>query len=174
MNTTTDASPKASNSKRGTFWALLPAGFLLASLSGLLAMASIAQRDPGFALEADYYERAVRWDRQQAQWAENARLGWHLTAEPRLVPEGVELRVVVTAGTGERLAAAAVNVEAFANARAGDVRRLSLEPAADGSYRARLGRARPGLWEFRFVVVHDGRRFAETLRADVPKGPVSP
>ena len=45
-------------------------------LIGLGTMATIATRDPGFALERDYYQKAVNYDRVIAQRGENARLGW--------------------------------------------------------------------------------------------------
>jgi len=173
MNDATDTvSPHAG--RRGTLWALVPVALLVASTSGLLLMASIARNDPGFALEANYYERAVRWDAQQVEWAENERLGYRVALETLATPDGVELRVTPLDRTGARLGVAVVKADAFANARAGDVRHLTLRANADGTHSGLLAPARPGLWEFRFTLLREGERFTQTVRADVPAKPVTP
>lgn len=150
------------------YWAFVPVVLLVASVAGVSSMATIAARDPGFSLEKDYYQQAIHWDGQQAQWAENERLGYRLGLE--LAPANGSLEVVlrVTNRAGEPLTDARVSVEAFASARAGVRRTLELTRAADGTYRTALDRARPGLWEFRVLVADGNGRYAETLRADVP------
>jgi nitrogen fixation protein FixH len=158
------------SAKRGTFWALVPVGLLLACLVGLLTMASIARDDPGFALEPSYYERAVRWERQQQERAENARLGYRIGVETLATERGVELRATLRDRSGAALTGSVVQVDAFANARAADRRKLTLREAPDGTYRAVLGAARPGLWEFRFDVVRGREHFTEVVRADLPGG----
>jgi hypothetical protein len=152
----------------GTFWALVPVALLLASLFGVGTLSLIASRDPSFALEKNYYARAVSWEAQQAEWAENARLGYHVELDLPARSERPELKLRVTDGALAPLRGASVRVEAFANARSGERRELSLIEHDNGTYVAPLGVARPGLWEFRVTVVsHDGR-FTTRLRADVP------
>jgi hypothetical protein len=153
----------------GTFWMLVPVALLAASVIGVGSLAAVAARDPGFALEQNYYERAVRWDRQQAEWAENVRLGYRLTLTLVPSPTGAALTLHVADRAGVGLHGASVTIEAFANARSGDRRRLTLVEAPGGSYRAELKDARPGLWELRCVVSHGGERYSEILRADVPR-----
>jgi hypothetical protein len=154
---------------RGRFWMFVPVALLVASVGGVGSIAVIAARDPGFALEKNYYDRAVHWDRQQAQWAENDRLGYRLSLA--VVPEdaGVELVARVADRTGAELHGANVGVEAFANARSAERRTLALAESPDGSYRASLGGARPGLWEFRVSVAHGGDRYTEVVRTDVAR-----
>ncbi len=160
--------PAARAKSRGLFWALLPVGLLGASLAGLLTMATIASRDPGFAIEKGYYERAVHWDRQQAEWAENERLGYSLQLDiAETAGGGRDVVVNVEDRAGAPLRGARVSVEAFANARAAERRTLSLREQADGSYRAALGRARGGLWEFRCEVLRDHERFTHVTRVDL-------
>jgi len=148
----------------GTFWALLPVGLLSACVLGLGTMGVIASRDASFSLERDYYEQAVHWDRQQAQWGENARLGYRLelvSADP------AELVVRVRTTDGLALRGASVRAEAFANDRAASIRQLEFSEAPDGSYRAQLAAARPGLWEFRFRVERASGRFTQVVRTDL-------
>jgi hypothetical protein len=156
----------ASNTSKesGTFWALLPVGLLSACVLGLGTMGVIASRDASFSLERDYYEQAVHWDRQQAQWGENARLGYRLelvSAEP------TELVVRVRTADGQELRGASVRAEAFANDRAASIHQLEFRQAPDGTYRTQLAEARPGLWEFRFRVERASRRFTEVVRTDL-------
>ena len=159
-----DGAPRS----RGLFWAALPALLLGASLLGVGTMVSIAVRDPSFALERNYYERAVHWDRQREQEETNARLGYGLTLALEQGRDGVELDLSLADGARVPLSGAQVKVEAFANARAGERRFLTLVPTADGRYRASVGHARAGLWEFRFDVQAGGEHFTRTLRKDVP------
>lgn len=163
-----EVAPRAG--KRGVFWMLVPVALLTASTVGLGIMASIATHDPGFSLEKDYYARAVSWDTEQAQRAENVRLGWHVAVALEPGRGFAEVVARVSSATGAPLPGANVRAEAFANARAGDVRRLTFEDAGSGAYRARIATPRPGLWELRFEVEQGGRRFTEAVRVDVPKG----
>jgi hypothetical protein len=155
----------------GTFWAFVPAGLLVTLLGGLVSMAVIASDDPGFALERDYYRKAVGYDAEIAQRAENARLAWDIElVEPALGRHGRALVAArVRAGT-EALTGARVSVQAICNANANRVVEARLEPAGPGEYRAELPLARPGLWEFRFTVERGGERFTESLRRDVREG----
>lgn len=162
------AAPVEERGKGGTFWALVPVALLGAGVVGVLTLATIATRDPGFALERDYYQKAVHFDRQQAQWAENERLGYRLRAELAEGPSGRELVARVVDRSGAPLRGARVEVEAFANARAADRRTLELVEGDQGVYRAVLGNPRPGVWELRFVVVRAGDRSTETVRLEVP------
>jgi hypothetical protein len=152
----------------GAFWAMVPVVLLTLGVAGVVLLGSIAANDPGFALERDYYQRAVHWDRQQAEWAENQRLGYRLGAEVRDAGSGVEVVARVVDRAGAALTGAHIEVEAFANARAGARRTLTLVEADAGSYRAPLGAVRPGLWELRFTVERGKDRFTEVVRVDVP------
>lgn len=148
------------------FWALVPVGILGAGLLGLGTLAFVAGSDPSFALESDYYQKAVRWDEQQAQLAENARLGWQL--ELRVAPGGAKLVAEIARRDGAPVSEAKVVAEAFANARAADVRTLRFSESAPGTYEAELGRARPGLWELRFTVERGAERFTHVARPMLP------
>jgi hypothetical protein len=146
---------------------MVPVVLLTLGVGGVVLLGSIAANDPGFALERDYYQRAVHWDRQQDEWAENRRLGYRLAAEIRRGASGVEVVARVLDGAGAPLGGAHVEMEAFANARAAARRTLTLVEAAPGAYHAPLGAARPGLWELRFTVVRGSDRFTEVVRVDV-------
>lgn len=147
-------------------WALVPVGILGAGLSGLLALASIASKDPGFALEPNYYGKAVGWEGQQAQWADNQRLGW--SVELATGSDGSSIVARVELGDGTALSNADVRAEVFANARAADRREIVFAERAAGSYEAKLPAGHGGLWEIRITIRRNGERFTHVDRVDLP------
>ena len=168
MSTSIPESMERSERRSGLFWALVPVGILGSALVGLGTLASIAVHDPGFALEKNYYERAVNWDRQRAQEATNAQLGYNVALRVARSGEAAELELELADRAGRALPGAVVTVEAFSNARSGQRQLLSLIAGSDGRYRAGLAWPRPGLWEFRVEVLAEGQRFTQVIRADMP------
>lgn len=170
MNVTTELDHDPRTTGRGRFWAFVPVGLLAASLLGVGSMCSIAARDPAFALEKDYYQRAVQWNGEQAQWAENAKLGYRVDITSSPTPSGVELVARVLDRRNVPVRGAGVQAEAFANARAADRRTLPFIERNDGTYAASLPKPRPGLWELRVRVEQDGERFTKIVRTDLAPG----
>lgn len=169
--TPADTSQDAHDKSSARLWALFPVALLGSSLIGLGTLASIATRDPSFALERDYYQRAVRFEEEQAQRAENLRLGYELALDVRGSSDKATIVLTLASKQGTALPNARVRAEAFANARAGDIRELEFRRDDDGSYRAELTRVTPGLWEFRCVVTSGAERFTAVVRRDVPRAP---
>ena len=164
------AKPAASPSSR---WALAPVGLLACSVVGLSWMAIVAASDPNFALEPNYYQKAIHWDQTQAQAADNQRLGYQFSL-PKRVPldahghASVVVRILDRAGqpvTGARLVA-----EAFPNAYSDRISQLSFSEREPGSYVAEVVAGRAGLWELR-LSMNDGPEHATAIvRADFVAG----
>ena len=72
-------------SAKGWFWPAVIVGLLLSGAAANIGFMIVANRDQSFAVEPDYYRKAVDWDRRMAQETRNAELGWGATAslEPR-------------------------------------------------------------------------------------------
>jgi hypothetical protein len=140
-------------------------------LAGLGTMAVIASRDPGFALERDYYAKAVHYDREIEQRARNARLGWSvvstLGAADRSSPTRLDVQIRMPSGLVQ---GARVSVQALRNASASIVLDARCEESAPGRYHAELPLGQGGLWELRFVVEQGSERFTEVVRHDVVGG----
>lgn len=149
-------------------WPWVPLGLLSATLLGLGSMAVIANRDPGFALERDYYQKAVHYDREMEQRAANARLGWSVasTLGPVDGRRTTTLDVQVHARAG-LVKGARVSVQALRNANASVVLEARCEETSPGRYHAALPLGHGGLWELRFVVEHGADRFTQVVRKDV-------
>ncbi|MEO8335825.1 MAG: FixH family protein [bacterium] len=133
---------------------------------GLVA-ARVASHDPNFAIEPDYYRKAVTWDSSLAQGRRSAALGWRLT--PTLGAVGgpnAELAFAITDSAGAPLEGAQVSVEARQVAHADDVVRGTLAPREPGVYASRLPLTRSGLWEIRIAATRGREQYAATVRLD--------
>lgn len=162
-----------STKSSGRFWAWVPAGLLGSMLLGLGTLAYIAIDDPSFALEPNYYDKAVHWDRAQAEARASQALGYRLELGGpllRAADGSVEVELTLVDRAGAAVTGADVQVDMFANANAKRIERLSLREVAPGRYRATLRDATLGLWELRCAASQGGQRYQQTLRHDIGKG----
>jgi len=154
---------------KGWYWPVAIVALLVGGAAANIAFMIVANRDATFAVEPDYYRKAVDWDRTMAQEARNVDLGWQVSM--RLEPvDGGRARLVarVADRDGRPVTGAAVVVEAFPSARARDIASFTLAPAGpDGTYAVMLTRARPGLWELRLRVTRGEQVFTRTLSQDL-------
>jgi len=157
-------------SSRGWYWPVGLAALLVGSAGANIALVVVTSRDASFAVEPDYYAKALAWDETMAQQARNEALGWSLGL--RVEPTGQRGRMMVTARLTDSASApllgARVAIEARHNARANRVLTATLEPR-DVGYEAAMPLARPGLWEFRVRVTRGPDVFTSTLMRDVPE-----
>jgi hypothetical protein len=146
-------------------WPAFIAGALALQVLASVVTIYIATSNPSYAVEDDYYQKALAWDAKQAQDRRNLELGWTLLFEvepaERAGGEAV-LSVEIDDADGAPVNGALLAVEAFHNARADDVLRAPLDGRADGRYSASLPITRRGLWEFRFVAERGDDRFTHT------------
>ncbi len=163
----TSNKPSPTPPKAG-IWPYVPVGLLGAMLVGLGTLGKIAIDDPHFAVEKDYYQKAVAWDQTRVQQVENERLGWDVTLRAEGRGDRVELIATLVDGKGLAVSGAAIDLEAFPNAFAGERATGRFETEGSGRYRTSLPNPRPGLWEIRLNVSHDGSRFTQTVRLDLP------
>ncbi|HVX41727.1 MAG TPA: FixH family protein [Gemmatimonadaceae bacterium] len=153
--------------KRGLGWPIAVTLILAITVGVNIWVAVIADDDPSFAIEPNYYAKAIAWDSTMAQARENARLGW------RLVPQlgaftrdtGAPLHVSLLDSTGAPIHGAVVKVYALYNARAATIYEATLAPR-DSAYEARIPVEHIGEWELRFEVTHGGQRFTSTSRVE--------
>ncbi|HEV8247643.1 MAG TPA: FixH family protein [Polyangiaceae bacterium] len=151
-------------------WAYVPIGMIAAMLLGLGSLARIAVNDPGFAVEKDYYKKALSWDGEMAQQADNQRLGWQTELDvDAFSPLGSSVTIRIRDGKGEPVRGAAVQVEAFPNARASELLHARFEALRDGNYRAQMPLDRSGLWEFRVSAQSGDDHATAIVRRDVVK-----
>jgi len=140
---------------------------------GLGTAAYVAIDDPSFALEPNYYDKAVHWDETQLQARQSSALGLKLAvaAPLSLAADGrVDVQLRVTDQLEGAFSGAQISLEAFPNAYASRVQHVSLHESTPGVYSGHLARGVAGLWELRVVVKRGALRYGEVLRCDVVKG----
>lgn len=153
--------------KRGMCWPIAMAVILAITVGANFWVMVIANDDPSFAIEKDYYAKAVNWDAEMAQESRNQSLGWHV--EPSLAPftrdRGALLRVQLVDARGAPITGATIKVAALFNARAGDVYEATLAPSTSG-YSASLPVRHQGQWELRFDATRGSDHFTATARLE--------
>jgi nitrogen fixation protein FixH len=151
-------------------WLLVVGLFGAVVIGANLILIYMAISDPSFAVEEDYYQKALAWDDKREQDRVNTDLGWTLEFEfaPTRSPDGtLQLTARLADGAGLPILDAQICLETFHNARAARTLRATMTPGGDGTYATRLLVRRPGLWEFRFDVLHEGQRFTHTTLEEV-------
>jgi nitrogen fixation protein FixH len=124
-----------------------------------------AVTDESFAIEDDYYERAVTWDETMAAKRASAALGWSATmtvsaADPHTNRRWLTVSVVDAAG--EPVALDGAQAVAFHHARRGEAREVKLRSTGDGTAAGELGVGADGLWQVRLRAVRAGDVFLDT------------
>ncbi|HEU4566166.1 MAG TPA: FixH family protein [Gemmatimonadaceae bacterium] len=156
--------------KKGAMWPVGIAAILALTMAANFGVMYIAGNDPSFAIEKDYYAKAVGWDAQMAQERHNAELGWRLVPDVSPIDSaGALVSVRLTDAAGTPLDGATLRVHALHNARASDILEGTLAERADREYAARLPMHRAGQWELRFEATRDGQRFTAVRRVDVAR-----
>jgi nitrogen fixation protein FixH len=155
--------------KRGLHWPVALIAVLIFSSAGQIWFAVTASRDKAFAVEGNYYDKAVHWNDELAQRRTNSRLGWKLSPTLRLWTANGDgsLEVDVRDAAGFALEGASVQVLAMHNARADRQLSAKLAEVGAGVYRAPVLAQRPGEWELRFTVTRGSERFTATERVGV-------
>jgi nitrogen fixation protein FixH len=163
MTSLANRLPPASS---GRIWAWVPAMILVGLLGTQLTVLHFVLDDPSFALEPDYYQKAMAWDARRDAERESLALGWHseFSATPARGASGMLLRAQLRGPDGSPISGATLRIVAFANARASHVQQSELRESSPGLYEAELQSARPGLWEFRLEARRGKDTFQQVLR----------
>ncbi len=148
-------------------WPAAIVAVLVAQMGFGIWMARLANSDPHFAVESNYYNKAVNWDATMAQARTDRALGWKAaTTLTRTSGRGAALRVTLVDSLGGVLQADSVQVEALAIAHASQPDSLALRPDGVG-YTAPIVDAGAGLWEVNVRAVKGRDVFTARLRTEL-------
>jgi nitrogen fixation protein FixH len=155
--------------KRGAAWPLAVMTILGLTIAANVWLINVANADPSFAVEENYYQRGVHWDDEMAQRRRNDALGWRVVASASPIRSGYgsDLRIALNSAA-RPIDGAVVTVRAVHLARAGEPVDVRLTTIAAGAYEARVPLERAGLWELRIDVRRGTDRFTAIERLDVP------
>jgi nitrogen fixation protein FixH len=168
--------------KSGLGWPIGVATILAATVAANVVVMRIASDDPSFAVEPDYYRKAVHFDSTMAQERQNLSLGWGFDAAIDSIGDGRRTRLAVRLrdASASPLPGARVAVMARFNARANDTLTAILREEQPGTYVTTLPIAHPGEWEVRVDATHGSQRFSSRTRvtavgtvAAIPAGATS-
>ncbi len=150
-------------SDSGKKWPLIIVGLLVVSAGSNLAFVAVAINDPAFAVEDNYYQKAVDFDRIQAAQARSDALGWTTSVDAD--HEALKVRLFDRAGAP--VIDAKVHVVAFHNARAGDPIAGPLAAGTDGTYVLKQAFTRKGIWEYRLRAERGSDYFMTKVRREL-------
>lgn len=159
---------------RNLLWPSFVFFIIALCLTGTGSLIYFATSDPTFAVEPDYYQKALAWDQTARQREASKALGWEIDANvpAETSPAGAHHVVArFTARSGEIIAGAAVACSAFSNAHASQRHELSFLETDPGHYRAELPIGARGLWHLIFTAQRGSESF--TAELDLSVGPAA-
>lgn len=155
--------------KPGMGWPIGIAVILGTTIVANLAVMRLASNDPAFAIEPDYYKKAVAFDSTIATERRSLDLGWTATSTFAPSDSAGQQTLTVTLADAQQapVQGAAVTVVALANARANDLLSATLHEVSPGRYQATLAARFAGQWEVRVDAVRGTEHFVASTRTDV-------
>lgn len=159
--------------KPGMGWPIAVACILGVTVVGNIAVMIIANEDPSFAVESNYYQKAVDFDSTMGLERESVQLGWQATGAIERVDHAAHVVITLRDPGEQPVTGATVYVDAIFNARANEVLRAVLQESEPGRYVAPLVVAHAGIWELRInarrvQTAGDTAHFYSSTRVDVP------
>ncbi len=139
-------------SRRQLLWPGIVLALLGAQMLLMLVMVYMATSDRSFAVEPDYYKKALHWDESAAEGRSSRQLGWSVRIEVGDAADVLKRRDVTCTlldAAGEPLSGATVEVIAFPHARGQERTLVKFAEIGGGLYAASMPIPRSGLWEFR-------------------------
>jgi len=154
--------------RKGFQWPIFVVALLGVTVVVNTVMLMIALSDPSFAIEENYYQKAVDWDKKREQLAINKKLGWSLQMETvsKSAHDKTLIRVKLVDKNNKPITGAQIKAVYFHNARASVKSKLEFiaqKPNTDG-YLAQTYLRSSGLWIFRCEVKAGKSFFTETIR----------
>jgi nitrogen fixation protein FixH len=154
-------------------WQIVVTVILGVTIVANIVVMRIASSDPAFAIEPDYYKKAVAFDSTMATERRSLDLGWTATSVFASSDSGGQRTLTVTIVDAQQLPVqgATVTIVALANARANDLLSAALREVSPGHYQSALAARFAGQWEVRIDAVRGGQHFVTSTRANVARAP---
>lgn len=147
-------------------WPVIVVALLLGHVSLMVTAVVLASGDKSFAVLPNYYEKAVNWDKNQAELRASEKLGWQVTLipSPNVDPTGRRaLAVILTDAAGRPIADAAVELTWYHHARPTELLKASLHTDASGRAEQVVTMRREGFYQVNMTATAAGRRFVTAL-----------
>jgi nitrogen fixation protein FixH len=152
---------------RGMSWPIGIGAILMLTVGANIVVYRVANNDPSFAIEPDYYRKAVAWDSTASERRVSAALGWSAPISLVRTGSALALRAMPRDANGTPLRGATITAQLFPIARSQHVDSVAMTESTPGQYSADVSQARAGLWEVRLSVTHGSNRWASVDRVEV-------
>lgn len=143
-------SMRRSNRRAAWFWGGLVVCFLTAQVAVGVVAIVLATGDPSVAIEPDYYEKALNWDKHVAEKEASDRLGWSCAIEVVPTQEASpthQLLIHMNDRSGQSVEDLKGKVKLYHHARAAEIQSLAIKPLSPGLYVVAAQMERTGLWQ---------------------------
>jgi len=156
--------------KKGMGWPIGIVVILAATVAGNIGVIVLTNNDLSFAIEPDYYRKAVAWDSTQARIAQSDALAWTVSAQVNNQDASLSvLTLTLVDQTGAAVHNARLTGTLLHVARANDVQSVVFTETPGGQYVATVPMARRGMWELRLAAVRNAEQFQQTVRIDTDR-----
>jgi len=147
-------------------WPLIVIGLLLGHVAIMVTAVVLATSDKSFAVLPDYYQKAVNWDRSQADLRASEKLGWQviLVPSPNVGPTGRRtLTLTLTDSAGQPIANADVEVNAYHQARPNELIQASFRTDTAGQASQVVTMRREGFYQIAITARAGTQRFVTAI-----------
>lgn len=147
-------------------WPLIVVGLLLGHVSIMVTAVVLATGDKSFAVLPNYYEKAVNWDKNQAELRASAKLGWQVTLipSPEVDPTGHRaVTITVADAAGQPVADAAVELTWYHHKRPNELLKAAFHTDAAGRAAETVVMRGEGFYQMNVTASAGGRRFVTVL-----------
>ena len=161
--------------RKGRYWTwpLIVVGLLLGHVSIMVTAVILATGDKSFAVLPNYYDKAVNWDKNQAELRASEKLGWQVTVipSPDVDPTGHRaVNVTVVDAVGQPVADATVELTWYHHKRPNDLLKASLHTDAAGRASETVVMRGEGFYQVNVTATAGGHRFVTALTPFVSNG----
>lgn len=152
--------------KPGWYWPYAIGLFLGVVAICDFTMIYVISTHRSFAVEEDYYDKGMEWDKKKKQEQQNELLGWKV--EPRLSvtsdvgKRGTQLELELVDKDGRPIEGALVEARCFHYAWPKRVFSGQCVANAPGSYRAFYPSAKLGKWHVELEITYEGDKYVAT------------
>jgi nitrogen fixation protein FixH len=152
--------------KPGIGWPIGITMILATTVVANLVVMRIANNDPSFSVEPDYYKKAVFFDSTMVQAQRNVDLGWTAESSVDAIVPGMptRLRVQLRDREARPLLGVVVTATVLFNARANERTTVTLRDEGGGVYAAAMPINVPGVWEVRVDARRDSAHLSTSAR----------
>ncbi|MFT3787436.1 MAG: FixH family protein [Tepidisphaeraceae bacterium] len=160
--------PPTTPAKKGRWWIwpTIVVSLLVLHTGGMLVAMGIANRDPTFRVEPDYYKEGLTFDQRKAAMAASEKLGWTVSIDLADAVDATRHRpLIVTLLDHEKkpISGATITLRFFRHANGKAARVLTLTDQNDGVYAGSSDLVDGGFWQFDVTVTKDKDTFVKTI-----------